>query len=36
VAGDAFKAKLESVFSPHRLGEQIISKVLAYLMDSDE
>ncbi len=33
---DVFSAQLESVFSPHRLGEQIISKILGYVVDTDE
>ena len=33
---EVFSAKLESVFSPHRLGEQIISKILGFVVNSDE
>ena len=30
------KAKLESIYSPHRFGEQIVSKVLGFLVDSEQ
>lgn len=36
VSKEALKSKLESVFSPHRFGDQIVAKVLGSLVDSDE